>query len=287
MKKLNPRKQTIFLLAILLLGGTAVTAFAQKDATRRLYVAVNGYELNEAAAKDALGAGADINWKNDAMGGETMLIMAIKGFQEAKVIKFLLDNGADPNVKDDSGKTALDWAHQYNIGKNQTGRDILKMLEAAAGQTKTTNKDQTTTGTNTAETNNPAPQKNTLAAKPTAPKTLTQRRAGGGAPTEDEVKEMIEKKMTSIYEDHFCCKEKNVVEFEWLAPIKVAGSQETRGRIPTPCWAVKLDVKITFTKKSSGETSWARRGVEGNPVKEIFCLFKDGFGDWDYLTYAP
>ncbi|HVE57719.1 MAG TPA: ankyrin repeat domain-containing protein, partial [Pyrinomonadaceae bacterium] len=113
------KRSAIFLPAILMIFFFVTGASAQTAATKRLDVAVNGFELNEAAAKDALDAGADINWQNDAMSGETMLITAIKGFKDAKVIKFLVENGADPNIKDDSGKTALEWARQYNIGRDR------------------------------------------------------------------------------------------------------------------------------------------------------------------------
>jgi hypothetical protein len=124
------KKRMIFITAILMLA-TAVSVFAQDAATKRLDVAVNGFELNEAAAKDALEAGADINWQNPAMSGETMLITAIKGFKEPKVVKFLLENGAAPFIKDDTAKTALQWARQYNIGRDRNGREIVAMLEAA------------------------------------------------------------------------------------------------------------------------------------------------------------
>src|SRR4051812_18116524 len=106
-------------MVMLLFSLALMAAMAQgqdNPATRRLYVATaGGFDLDEAAAKVALEAGADINWKNDAMGGETMLITAIKGFKEPKVIKFLLAHGADAKLKDDSGKTALVWAIQYGI----------------------------------------------------------------------------------------------------------------------------------------------------------------------------
>jgi ankyrin repeat protein len=111
----NLRQMTLRVLtvivasALLLCAGSQ--AFAQNDdANRRLTVAVVGFELNEAAAKDALAAGADINWKNDAMNGETLLIQAIKSFKDAEVVRFLLNNGANPNLTDDSGRTALSWA---------------------------------------------------------------------------------------------------------------------------------------------------------------------------------
>ena len=74
---------------------------------RRVHFTVLGFEFDEAAAKDALSDGADVNAVNGAMGGETMLISAIKSFKEPKVIKFLLASGADPNVKDEEGRTAL------------------------------------------------------------------------------------------------------------------------------------------------------------------------------------
>jgi hypothetical protein len=107
-----------------------------------------------------------------------------------------------------------------------------------------------------------------------------------GAPTTAEVKEMIERKMTEKYETFYCCNEKNKVEFDWAAPIQLGG-QETRGRIPVSCRAARIDVKITFTKLSTGETRSVRRGINGDPVKEEFCVYKDAYDEWTYLTYAP
>jgi hypothetical protein len=273
-------------LIVALLGG-AISIFAQSAATKRLDVAVNGFELNEAAAQDALEAGADINWQNDAMSGETMLITAIKGFKEPKVVKFLLENGADPNIKDDTGKTALQWARQYNIGRDRNGREILKMLEDAVNKkTDATDKnvepeEKPTTQNKTAKTT----ERKTAATK-TAPNRTPTTRRSGNAPTADEIKAMLEEKFTSIYEDHFGGTEKAAVEFEWLAPVTL-GAQIVKGEVPVKCWAAKIDVKVTFTKPSSGETSWARRGVNGDPVKEGFCIYRDAFDQWTYLTYAP
>ena len=267
------KKHINFLLTIVFTLTATVSIFAQSDVTRRLYVAVNGFELNEAAAKDALKAGADINWHNDAMGGETMLIMAIKGFQEAKVIKFLLDNGAYASLKDYKGKTALEWAHQYNIGRNRSGKDIVTMLEVAAGGQATKpevdKKDVQTVKTSTTT-------------KSTTPKTTKRI---GDKPTESEIKTMLEEKFISIYEDHYFG-EKNKVEFEWLAPIQIGG-QRTFGSIPVSCWDTRIDVKVTFTKQSSGETGSVRRGINGKPVKEGFCIYPDAYDKWTYMTYAP
>lgn len=276
MKTQINQKRTTYLFVIVVIFSAVSSIFAQNPATKRLYLAVNGYELNEAAAKDALEAGADINWHNDAMGGETMLIMAIKGFKDAKTVKFLLDNGADASLKDDSGKTALEWARQYNFGRNRNGKEVLAMLEAATGQMQTVNTE-----------NNVADTKPTVTTKTTKSlPTKTAMRQADGKPAADEIRAMLEEKFTSIYEDHYCCKEKNKVEFEWLAPIQIGG-QEMRGRIPVSCWAAKIDVKVTFTKQSSGETGAVRRGINGNPVKEGFCIYRDAYDQWDYLTYAP
>src|SRR5690242_8008006 len=137
----NNQPRIICLLIVLVIVSLSISVYSQTDATRRLYVATVGFELNEPAANDALEAGADINWRNDAMSNETMLITAIKGFKEVKVIKYLLDHGADPHLKDDSAKTALEWARQYNIGRDRNGKEILSLLETAgqeepAGDTK-------------------------------------------------------------------------------------------------------------------------------------------------------
>jgi hypothetical protein len=264
--------QTAF--TILFIFCCAFSVFAQDAATKRLDVAVNGFELNEGAALDALKAGADINWQNPAMSGETMLITAIKGQKEPKVIKFLLEHGADPRIKDDSGKTALQWARQYNIGRDRNGREILAMLEAAEKGVKTEEKASTENKTQI----NGKP-------KPTGTKKPAAKNANG-KPTADEIKTMLEEKFTSNYEYHFGGTVKSKIEFEWLAPIAI-GAQIVKGNVPVKCWAAKIDVKVTFTHPNTGETSWARRGINGDPVKEGFCIYHDAFNEWTYLTYAP
>lgn len=269
----NENRTIIFLLTVLVIVSASIFTFAQSAETRRLYVAVDGFELNESAANDALKAGADINWKNDAMGGETILILAIKGFKEAKIIKYLLDNGADASIKDDSGKTALEWARQYNFGRNRNGKEILAMLESATGSPKKSEETKTADEQTSENTSG----------KPNQAKGSTPRK--GDKPTVQEIKTMLERKFTSIYEDHFFG-EKNKVEFEWLAPIQIGG-QITRGSIPGSCWDTKIDLKVTFTKQSSGETGSVRRGINGKPVKEGFCIWINAYDEWDYLTYAP
>lgn len=267
-------KLPILLFALLLVLGATAATFAQSAATRRLYVATaGGFDLNEAAANDALAAGADINWQNPGMGGETMLISAIKGYKEPKLIKYLLEHGANASIKDDSGKTALEWAHQYNIGKDRNGRDILAMLDAAGGTTKPVPVPP-----------KPAPKPQggagTVSGVPQGSSTIK------GAPGAAEIKAMVEQKMTVNYEHHFWGTQPNDVSFNWLGPIQVIGT-DVRGRIPHKCWNVKLDVKITMVKQSTGETSSVRRGIEGNPIREMWCIWRDDAGHLDFVTYQP
>lgn len=286
-KQSNLRSLFVVSAAVLLLlcGNTSV--FAQSDATRRLLVATSGgFEFNEAAAKDALAAGADINWKNDAMDGETMLISAIKSYKEAKVIKFLLDNGADAGIKDDTGKTALEWARQRNIGRDRNGREIIAMLEAAAGQTTATTTPKTTPVAKPEKTNKPAPSK-PAPSKPAPANTTGKPRRTGGAPTDGEIKEAIEQKFTNDYIRHFFGID-NKVTFEWTGGITVGALQSVRSA-PKPCYPVKLQVSVTAEDPRDGNTSTVVRGMNattGNYREEIFCFYRDGFGEWAFGVYG-
>jgi hypothetical protein len=254
---------------------------------RRLNVAVLGFDLNEAAAKNALAEGANINAVNGALNGETMLITAIKGFKDPETIKFLLANGADANIQDESGRTALSWATQYNIGKNRNGRDILKMLQDATGQG----------AANTAKPADPTPVETTRAATPrtvppragqgNAPAPVATPRRANGPPTADEIKAALEKSFTKVYENHFFGV-RNKVTFEWIGGIAV-GAPETRGRIPTACYPAKLNVKVTAEDPRDGNQSTVARGTDarigGYSKTEIFCFSRNGFGEWEYVTY--
>jgi hypothetical protein len=266
----------VITIVFLLFCGNVLT-FPQSDATRRLSVAVNGFELNEPAAKDALAAGADINWQNDAMDGETMLITAIKGYKEAKIIKFLLDNGADASIKDETGKTALEWARQRNIGRDRNGREIIAMLEAATGQkTNPTKTGDTTSG-----------DKSQIPNKPTNPAANIKQKRTGGAPSDDEIKATMEKSFTNIYESHFFGV-KNKVTFEWVGGITV-GAIQTIKAAPKSCYPVKLQVSVTAEDPRDGNRSTVVRGMNattGNYKEEIFCFYRDGFDEWDYGTYG-
>jgi hypothetical protein len=268
-------------MAILLCAN--ISSFAQMtDTDRRLHVAVLGFELNEAAAKDALADGANVNVKNEAMNGETMLITAIKGFKDVKIVKFLLDNGADPAIKDESGKTALNWARQYNIGRDRNGREILKLLEGAATQPAK----QPVTNTDKPDVT-PKQDRTTRIDPATTTATTKKPRRSVGPPTTEEVKETMEMSFTGIYESHFYGV-KNKVTFEWVGPIAVGGLQTVRAA-PKPCYPVKLKVIVTAEDPRDGNTSTVTRGLgstTGNYKEEIFCFYRDGFGEWAYGTYG-
>jgi hypothetical protein len=259
------QRLTIVIFFILFISSPANTLFAQQDVNRKLNNAVNGFGFDEAAAKSALANGANINWKNEALGGETLLIVAIKGFKESKVVKFLVDNGADPKMKDNSGKSALDWAEQYHIEKDNNGREILKLLgskQGTAQQTKQT----------TAPKTQPVPLSNATTA---------------GGPSIADVQLVVQKQFTTDYEDHFFGV-KNHVTFEWSGGI-VVGKPERRLRQSVLCYPVKLNVKVSMTDPRDGKTSSVKRGLNaeigGYHKTEIFCFFKNGFGEWEFGTY--
>lgn len=263
---------TFLLIALLILPHTKLSAQSAVD--RRLNNAINGFDLDEAGAKLALANGGNINWQNDAMGGETPLILAIKGFKDAKVVKFLVDNGADLNVKDYSGKTALDWAVQYRIGKNNNGREILKLLGSRPANTATTQNNPVTPTTRPANGggNGAATDKTTA-----------------GGPSVNQVRQVVEKTLTSAYQNHFYGV-KNQVSFEWSGGI-IVGQSQNRAGIAERCYPVKLQVKITITDPRDGNTSTLARGTDavigGFHKTEIFCFYKNGFGEWEYTPYEP
>ncbi|MDB5200490.1 MAG: hypothetical protein JWO92_2453 [Chitinophagaceae bacterium] len=272
--------KTIILLFVSVLFYAVSFSQELSSLDRKLFVAVSSYDLNEAQAKALLAQGANINAVNGAMGGETFLINDIKSFKEPKFIKFLLDNGADPNIKDASGKTALAYAQQYNIGRNKDGRDIIQMLMTAMKmkpQTNDANNDQTvTTKTKVTVKNDQQQQTEKIKAK-----------SKTGPPSAAEIKQTMENSFTGIYQNHFFGV-KNTVTFEWTGGITVGGIQNVRSA-PASCYPVKLKVKVTATDPRDGNTSISDRGqgakIGGYLKNEIFCFYRNGFGEWEYGTY--
>ena len=90
----------------------------------RMYRDATGGYLSE--IKTWLGMGADINYQLP-YGGKTALMGAVSGGQYA-IEQFLIDQGADLGLTDDTGRTALDWAGFYG------DRKMVALLTAAAGK---------------------------------------------------------------------------------------------------------------------------------------------------------
>jgi hypothetical protein len=106
-----------------------------------------------------------------------------------------------------------------------------------------------------------------------------------GPPTEAEVKATIEKTFTTDYESHFFGV-KNKVTFEWVGGV-VVGQPQGRQRFPAiSCYPVKLNVKVTATDPRDGKSLTVPRGTEakigGYSKKEIFCFYRNGFGEWEF-----
>jgi hypothetical protein len=115
------------LAAALLLAG-ATPALAMRDIDRRLFVSLTSYSWDPAQADAALAKGADVNARNEALNDETLLILAIKGRVVPEVVKWLVDHGADPGMRDRSGKSALDWGHQYGLPRRPDGARIMALM---------------------------------------------------------------------------------------------------------------------------------------------------------------
>lgn len=270
--------KTIILLFVFVLFYAVSFSQELSSLDRQLFVSVSGYDLNEGQAKALLAKGANINAVNGAIGGETFLINDIKSFKEPKFIKFLLDNGADPNIKDESGKTALDYAQQYNIGRKKDGRDIIQMLMTAMKM-----KPQTNNANNNQTIN--VPVRNNQQQQTVKTKVPTSK---SGPPSAAEVKQAIEKSFTDQYQNHFFGV-KNNVTFEWTGAVTVGGIQNVASA-PASCYPVKLKLKVTVTDPRDGNTSISDRGqgakIGGYLKNEIFCFYRDGFGEWAYGTYV-
>lgn len=94
----------------------------------------NGKMKGEALIRDSDGGylkevqsivegGGDVNWQMEGSGNTPLLAAATAGHLE--IVKFLLLKGADPQLKDSNGLTALDRAQQ--AGAN----DVVKLLKSA------------------------------------------------------------------------------------------------------------------------------------------------------------
>lgn len=103
-------------LDLLLAAGAAVDAPGDEDGRSPLMMAAGneGYEI----ATLLLARGADVNFRTvgregDEAAGETALMMAARD-GDVRMVRLLLDAGADRTARDAEGRTAADWAAEYD-----------------------------------------------------------------------------------------------------------------------------------------------------------------------------
>lgn len=65
----------------------------------------------------------NVNMQNDA--GNTPIIVA-SDYGHSQIVKILLNNGADPNIENKNGWTAIDFAVGFLIEKGHTQQDMLE-----------------------------------------------------------------------------------------------------------------------------------------------------------------
>jgi len=65
----------------------------------------------------------NVNMQNDA--GNTPIIVA-SDYGHSQIVKILLNNGADPNIENKNGWTAIDFAVGFLIEKGHTQKDMLE-----------------------------------------------------------------------------------------------------------------------------------------------------------------
>ena len=126
LEKLNPLDQAILFETFGILGRKYYNLYPSmekiaksRDITAKKlnhlllkYVLNDKYEL----IKLVLNMGADINKRygeDKHLGGYTVLMLAIEN-EDMDVIEILLERGADLTIKDNQGKTALDYTSKYN-----------------------------------------------------------------------------------------------------------------------------------------------------------------------------
>jgi hypothetical protein len=98
-------------------------------------------------------------------------------------------------------------------------------------------------------------------------------------PTVAEIKATMEEKLTDAHGRDY-----DKVEFQWVGDIKI-GSLEKRGDPTRFCYPAKLNVDVIRYYKGEIYGKPIRRGTQNKDFNEVFCFFKDGFGDWDFVLY--
>jgi ankyrin repeat protein len=95
------------------------------DATEKLENALLGKRpLQEIATY--IHSGANVNGKSEGM--ETYMILAIESYPDDRIANLLLDSGADPNIPDDTGMTALMHAFEKGVAFLPLARRLLPTI---------------------------------------------------------------------------------------------------------------------------------------------------------------
>jgi ankyrin repeat protein len=77
-------------------------------------------------------SGADVNVKNtDRTGYQTPLHLACL-FQNAQIVRLLLDAGADPCARNEGEWTALDYVRKFTLATNPMREEILDLFRQYA-----------------------------------------------------------------------------------------------------------------------------------------------------------
>ncbi|HEY1052447.1 MAG TPA: ankyrin repeat domain-containing protein [Prosthecobacter sp.] len=103
----------------LLLAAGADPAYVSPDGQDALYAAL--LEGNLECIERLMSLGGDINAQDDR--GKTVLSRYAMAGGDIKMIKWLLEHGADKSIPDENGDTPLDWARENGHA------EIVKLLE--------------------------------------------------------------------------------------------------------------------------------------------------------------
>jgi ankyrin repeat protein len=104
MRNMFFQSRLVFVILIL------ISACAKPSLNDRLLGACATGNLSE--IKKCLSQGADVNYKSHSLDASTPLIWAVRERQE-RAVTLLLESGADPNIPNGEGKTALFFAFDY------------------------------------------------------------------------------------------------------------------------------------------------------------------------------
>lgn len=123
MKKISVRfRLTLVALVFLLNAGCA------KSSLERDLVNASGTG-NIQETKRLLSLGANVNGKDNTLDAWTPLIAAVDS-EHKEIVELLLNAGANPNIHDGHGRTAL-----FYVLRRENGSEIIKSLILAGAQT--------------------------------------------------------------------------------------------------------------------------------------------------------